>query len=155
MSFKMSNASIEDENKIGELGGRIGQLFAAVEQLQEGGGGSSINLLTLSGVGGSAIYGQPSGTIIYSVEQDPAQIVVDTDMMSSPSPGTEYIIVTGDNNSVSIQTQKTGGRIQISGTSTNTSNLNVILSANNNVCRVIKLTSTLWIVHGDNLSYDG
>lgn len=153
MSFKMSNASIEDENKIGELGGRIGQLFAAVEQLQ-GGGGGGVNILTLSG-GGSAIYYQPSGTIVYSLEQDPGQIVVDADVENGPAPGTEYTIVTSGNNSIYIQTQKPGGRIQISGTSTNTSNLNVIMAANNNVCRVIKLTSTLWIVHGDNLSYDG
>jgi hypothetical protein len=162
MPFKITNASIQESAKLNEVDGILGQLVGQITVLggmvyelqnSEGGGGGVNNFFLLSGSGGAIINTQPSGTVAYSESQDPGQIVVDNDLESlSPAVGTEYTIFTGTNNTVLFQTQKTSGRIQISGTPTNTSNYNVILD-NNCMCRFVKMTSTLWVVQGDGLTY--
>ena len=128
-------------------------LQGAVTDLQNaGGGGSGVrNVSVLNEVGGSTIVFEVSGNLIYSLNQNPGQIVIDDDG-NSPLIGTEYIIYAGDNNTVLLQTFKTSGRIQISGTATNTSNSNVNMAINSK-CTVTKITQTLWIVQGDGLTY--
>ena len=128
-------------------------LQGAVDELQGGGGGGSIvrNIYTLDGVGGASIVTQATGTLIYSLNQNPGQIVIDenSDLVAV---GTEFIIYAGSNNTVYLQNSKPSGRIQISGTATNTGNANVNLAINSK-CTVTKLTATLWIVQGDGLTY--
>jgi hypothetical protein len=87
------------------------------------------NVVVFDDTGGQSVYGRENGTVAYSINQSPGQIVLDTDM-TSPRIGTEFIIYTANNNTVLIQTLKTGGRLQISGANENTSNLNVILGVN-------------------------
>jgi len=80
------------------------------------------------------------------------QIVIDDNSGTTIAVGTEYIIYAGSNNPVYLQNQKTDGRLQISGTATNTGNANVNLAINSK-CTVTKLTQTLWVVQGDGLTY--
>jgi hypothetical protein len=164
MPFKITNTSIQETAKFNDVDGVLGQLVGQVTMLggmvyelqnNEGGGGGVNNFFLLSNDGGASINTQPSGTIAYSESQDPGQIIVDSDLESlSPAIGTDYTVFTGTNNTVLLQTQKTNGRIQISNTETNTSNLSVILG-NNCMCRLVKMSATLWVVQGDGLSYAG
>ena len=161
-SFKISNTNIEENEKINDANTKLGQLFGsfmmlqgAVAELQSGGGGgaSSVrNVVLLDGVGGSGVYTEPNGTLMYSLNQNPGQMVLDGDVPESPPIGTEYVICTGPNNTVYLENQKAGGRLQISHTATNTSNANVTMAINSK-CTVTKLSATLWIVQGDGLAY--
>lgn len=162
MSFKVN---VEQTVKNNDIDGRFSQLMEgfmmlsmAVNELQNGGGGSSggtaRNVLVLDGVGGSSINYEPSGTLVYSLNQTPGQLTLDSDGPDSPAIGTEYVIYAGSNNSIYLQTQKENTRIQISGTPTNTSNLDVSMGINSK-CTVTKVSNTLWVVQGDNLSYIG
>jgi hypothetical protein len=164
--FKITNASIQETVKLNEVDSIITELVGQVSSLGEmvyelqnseggGGGGTANNFLLLSNVGGASINTQASGTVVYSESQDPGVIAVDNDVESSfTAVGTEYTVFTGTNNTILFQNQKTNGRIQISGTPTNTSNLNVTMN-NNCMCRLVKMTSTLWVIQGDGLGYDG
>ena len=124
-------------------------LQGAVDALQSGG---VRNVMVLDGVGGTGLVSQPTGTVAYSLNQSPGQMLIDVDGTNSPAVGTEYIIYAGPNNTVYLQTAKTNGRIQISGTATNTANADVTMGINSK-CTLTKITATLWIVQGDNLSY--
>jgi len=160
-SFKISNTNIEENEKIIDANTKLGQLFSgfmmlqgALEELQGGGGGGSgvRNVMVLDDVGGAGLELEPNGTLAYSLNQSPAQITVDINGDSSPAVGTEFIVYAGENNPVYIETQKTNGRIQISGTATNTTNANVNMAINCK-CTVTKITATLWIAQGDGLTY--
>ena len=142
MSFKIYNPSVDEIQKINDLSTKMNS-----EPLR--------NILVLDNVGGSMICDNPNGTLIYSSNQSPGQIVIDVDLYGqSPPVGTEFIIYAGNHNTVNLETQKTAGRLQISGGATNTSNLNIILPLNTK-CTATKITSVLWIVQGENLTYDG
>lgn len=161
MSFKIFNTNVEENEKIKDTNTKVGQLFSgfmmlqgALEELQGGGGGggSSVrNIYTLNGVGGSDITSQPTGTIIYSLNQNPGQLVIDANS-ATVLVGTEFIIYAGSNNAAYLQNQKTNGRVQISGTATNSANANVEIPINSK-CTLTKLTQTLWIAQGDGLTY--
>lgn len=159
MSFKIFNTNVEENEKINDTNTKVGQLFSgfmmlqgAIEELGGGGGSGVRTIYTLDGgVGGADVTSQPTGTVIYSLNQNPGQIIIDGNI-TPKEVGTEYIIYAGSNNTVYLQNQKTSGRIQISGTATNTSNANVNLPINSK-CTVTKLTQTLWVVQGDGLTY--
>ena len=144
-SFKIYNTNVDENTKINDVNTKLGQLFAQ--------NASGRQVIVLDGVGGASLYGQPNGTVVYSLNQSPGQIVVDADdSVDTPAVGTEYIVYAGANNTVYLENQKPSGRIQISGTATNTGNVNVILAINSK-CTLLKLTQTLWIVQGDGLTY--
>jgi hypothetical protein len=158
-SFKLYNANLAEAGKINDVSNQmrditegLNYISLAVTELQNGGTGNGVRpIFTLQNVGGASINSEPNGTVAYSISQDPGVIAIDNNI-TSPPIGTEYIIYTADNNSVILQNQKDGGRIQISGTAPNTSNLHVIMLVNCK-CTVTKLTNTLWIAQGDSLSY--
>lgn len=132
-----------------------GARFLQESEIQEGGVGGSggiRDVIVYDGVGGAGLENQTSGSVFYSLNQEPGQLTVDINGESSPAVGTEFIIFAGDNNDVLIESQKTNGRIQISGTATNTTNAHIILPLNSK-CTVTKLTQTLWIAQGDGLTY--
>ena len=159
-SFKISNTNIDENEKIIDANTKLGQLFAgfmmlqgAVDELQGGGGGGVRNVLVIDGGGGTGVNTLVNGSLVYSLNQSPGQLVIDANGENqSPSIGTEYIIYAGANNTVYLQTSKTNGRIQISGTATNTTNADVTMAINSK-CTITKITATLWIAQGDNLSY--
>lgn len=127
-------------------------LQEGLNELQNSSGGSGARrMILINGAGSAVVVNEPNGTIFYSVVQDPNQISLDTNSIS-PAIGSEYIICTGSNDGVILISEKTDGRLQISGTATNTFNEAVYMDVNSK-CTVTKLTSTLWIVQGDSLSY--
>jgi hypothetical protein len=159
MSFKISNTNIEENEKIIDANTKLGQLFSgfmmlqgAIEELQGGGAGGVRNVFDIDGGGGVSVYTLSNGTVAYSLNQSPAQMLIDANGDFSPAIGSEYIIYTGPNNAVYIETQKTDGRIQISGTATNTANASINMGINCK-CTVTKITATLWVVQGDGLTY--
>ena len=158
-SFKIYNTNVDENTKINDVNTKLGQLFAgymllegAVTELQNASGGGVREVDVIDGGGGATLLTRPNGTVVYSLNQSPGQIVVDDDTVNSPAVGTEYIVYTGPNNTVYLENQKPSGRIQISGTATNTGNVNVLLAINSK-CTLTKLTETLWIVQGDGLTY--
>jgi hypothetical protein len=166
MSFKVNVEQIVKNN---DIDGRISQIMEGLMMLSmaltdlensiEEGGGSVRNVYNLHDVGGAGINTEPSGTLVYSLNQTPGQITLDSDGDDSPPIGTEYVIYagspTGDGNTgIYLQTQKANTRIQISGTPTNTTNLDVSMGVNSK-CTVTKVSNTLWVVQGDSLSYIG
>ena len=162
-SFKISNTNIDENEKIIDANTKLGQLFAgfmmlqgAVDELQGGGGGgggSVRNVLVIDGGGGAGVNTLANGSLVYSLNQSPGQLLIDSNGENqSPSIGTEYIIYAGANNTVYLQTSKTNGRIQISGTATNTTNADVTIAINSK-CTITKITATLWIAQGDGLAY--
>jgi len=165
MSFKVN---VEQTVKNNDIDGRFSQIMEgfmmlsmALTDLENsiGEGGSSVRNVSVLDGGGAGINNEPSGTLVYSLNQNPGQITLDSDGPDSPPIGTEYVIyagsTTGNNNDgVYFETQKLNTRIQISGTPTNTSNLNVSMDVNSK-CTVTKVSNTLWVVQGDNLSYIG
>ena len=160
MSFKVN---IEQTVKNNDIDGRFSQIMEgfmmlsmALTDLENsiGEGGSSVRNVSVLDGGGAGINNEPSGTLVYSLNQTPGQITLDSDGDDSPPIGTEYVIYAGSNNDVYFETQKLNTRIQISGTPTNTSNLNVSMGVNSK-CTVTKVSNTLWVVQGDNLSYIG
>lgn len=156
MSFKIFNTNIEENEKINDTNAKIVQLQAAVTDLQNGGGGGTggiglRDIIVYDGVGGSILTYASNGTIAYSLNQIPGQIIIDADVQSPPV-GTEFIIYAGSNNTAYMQNAKTSGRIQISGAATNTSNADVYVAINSK-CTVTKLTNTLWVAQGDGLTY--
>lgn len=160
MSFKIFNTNVEENEKINDANTKLGQLFGgfmmlqgAVTELQNASGGNGAkNVEVFNGIGGADLETFDNNTIFYSLNQSPGQMLVDSNASYSPVVGTEYVVYTGDNNTVLLQTLKTGGRIQISGTATNTGNVDVTLALNSK-CTLTKITQTLWIVQGNGLSY--
>jgi len=148
-------SSFDANTKLGQLFAGFMMLQGAVEELQGGGGGgggSTVRNVVILNGGGAGLYTYPNGTVAYSVNQNPGQIVVDADSQDSPAVGTEYVVCTGNTNSIYLQNQKPGSLIQISNTSPNTSNANVNMPINSK-CTLTKLTANLWMVQGDGLTY--
>lgn len=83
-SFKISNTNIEENEKINDANTKLGQLFAgfmmlqgAVSELQGGGGGSVRNVLVIDGGGGTGVNTLANGSLVYSLNQSPGQLVID------------------------------------------------------------------------------
>lgn len=96
--------------KINDTNAKIVQLQAAVTDLQNGGGGGTggiglRDIIVYDGVGGSTLTYASNGTIAYSLNQSPGQIIIDADVQSPPV-GTEFIIYAGSNNTAYIKTLK-------------------------------------------------
>ena len=110
-----------------------------------------INIIGENGpVGGSEIYSYSNGSVIYSYNQSPGQLVIDS---GSVEVGTEFIVVTGNNNSVYFETFSETILLQISGSTYNTDPVKKVNMSANCKCTLTKVTSNLWIIQGDDLSY--
>jgi hypothetical protein len=131
----------------------INEGLAQIQQEIQNLGGSLRNVSVLDDVGGSSLFGTPNNSVVYSLNQNPGQIVIDSTLPEfSPPVGSEYIIYAGNNNTVLLQTQTPTIIIQISGGVLNDGTNDVVLDYNSKVT-ITKISDTLWIAQGDGLSY--
>jgi hypothetical protein len=152
MSFKLYNSTINQQQNINNLSVDLSNTSPPSPPSPS----STLplrDIIVLDNVGGSSIYTYNNGSVIYSLNQNPGQLVVDTDI-GSPPVGTEYIIVTDNNNTIYLQSQSTTVALQISGKALNRNvNQNIIMGLNSS-CTLTKISATLWMVKGDSLDYE-
>jgi hypothetical protein len=101
---------------------------------------------------GGYIYNNPAGIIIHSYNQTPALWIIDGPAFSSPAIGTEYIIYNGNVSHGFIRSYTPSVVLQISGQKSDLNNKDVGLSANCK-CVATKVSSEIWVIQGDGLSY--
>jgi hypothetical protein len=106
----------------------------------------------LNNIGGGIISNNAAGSIIYSYNQTPAQWIIDAPAFS-PEVGTEYIIYNGNVNTGFIQTYSPSVAFQISGTVLYLNDTRIVALNTNCKCVATKVSSTLWVIQGDGLSY--
>lgn len=150
--FKISNSVVDQNRKLSNVVEDIEIINTEIDQLQQNSntGSSGVrNVVVYDNLGGTSSNIEPNGSLIYSFNQSPGQIVIDKNT-DSVAIGSEYVILAGVNG-VYLQTFRTNDTIQISGEQ-NTSRVNVALDAYCK-CTATKVTATLWIVQGDGLSY--
>ena len=151
MAFRISNSTVQQNNQFISFVEDINDQIETINIASSGSSSSTVrNVVVYDDVGGSTIVYEPNGSVIYSFNQNPPQIVVDDDE-TPVQVGTEFIIYAGENGAT-IQSFRTDDTLQISGFEANSSRANIGLNSYCK-CTILKITPTLWVLSGDGLSY--